>query len=303
MRGAARILDPTVHGGPLTTGASDVLVNNRPAVRVGDLHACSKHGPGPVTTGASQVWIGGRPMARDGDLCLCAGAGSGSSEVGGRAGPYEGSASWDPEKLEARAKAKGDAMTVGGSAADGLVKGKVDVLGGEVDGGVGPSGFSGKGEIYGAKAEGQVGDEDNNVGLSTKFGSAEAEGDSWVGQQDGKVGFSQKSKKGADLVTLKGRSKQTERLGDYSLETESEAEVSFLGTDGDPPVGIWGHVDTEKGEICIGGYGQTPKLFGFELEMMKQYKFRWKPSGGGGGGGSGGPPNLIAKGSGDVFLG
>lgn len=298
-RGAARVLDPTAHGGPLTTGAASVLVNGKPAVRVGDHHGCTVHGPGPVVMGAPMVWIGGRPMAREGDLCMCIGAGGGTSEQASSAGGASVSGSVDPEKLEA--KAKGEGAEWKGSAEEGKWKGDIAVAGGEIDGGISPAGVSGKGELYGVKGSGQYGDDDNNVGLEVKGGSADAEAESWAGEKDGKYGFARKESHGADAVAVKGRAKTTQGSGDYSLEETSEIGVA-LGVDTTPPLGVWAWVDPESGEICIGGQGEV-EIFGVGVEFMKQYKFRWKPGGSGGAGGAGAIPNLIAAGSPDVLLG
>ena len=42
MPAAARLLDPTSHPGAITGPCSvDVLINNRPAARKGDMHACT----------------------------------------------------------------------------------------------------------------------------------------------------------------------------------------------------------------------------------------------------------------------
>lgn len=75
MPPAARVLDPTAHGPPLTgTGSSNVLIDGMPAWRAGgDFHTCPlSSGPVPhiggmVPTGSTSVLINGMPAARLGD--------------------------------------------------------------------------------------------------------------------------------------------------------------------------------------------------------------------------------------------
>ena len=74
---AARLGDPTAHGGAVTSGNPTVLIGGQPAATVGDLHVCplcspGPHVGGPVSVGAPTVLIGGRPAARVGDACVCA---------------------------------------------------------------------------------------------------------------------------------------------------------------------------------------------------------------------------------------
>lgn len=80
---AARVMDPTMHGPPLTgAGCPTVLIGGMPAWRVGDAHTCSMvnapppagpgtpHGPGVVAMGSVTVLIGGQPAARMGDMVI-----------------------------------------------------------------------------------------------------------------------------------------------------------------------------------------------------------------------------------------
>ena len=74
---AARLGDPTAHGGTVTSGNPTVLIGGQPAAALGDLHVCplcspGPHVGGPVAAGAPTVLIGGRPAARLGDACTCA---------------------------------------------------------------------------------------------------------------------------------------------------------------------------------------------------------------------------------------
>jgi len=76
MPPAARALDQTAHGTPLSgAGSPDVIIGGQPAWRVGvDFHACPlSNGPVPhvggvVTAGSTTVLINGVPAARQGDV-------------------------------------------------------------------------------------------------------------------------------------------------------------------------------------------------------------------------------------------
>ena len=74
MPPAARILDQTAHGTPLTgVGSPNVLIGGKPAWRVGDFHTCPlvtgvvPHIGGVVPAGSTSVLINGLPAARVGD--------------------------------------------------------------------------------------------------------------------------------------------------------------------------------------------------------------------------------------------
>ncbi|MFT3801594.1 MAG: PAAR domain-containing protein [Burkholderiaceae bacterium] len=78
MPAAARLLDPTSHPGAISGPCSiDVLINNRPAARQGDPHACAlpppagPHPPSTISKGSTTVFINGRPAARQSDLAGC----------------------------------------------------------------------------------------------------------------------------------------------------------------------------------------------------------------------------------------
>jgi len=76
MPNAARVGDihtcpasngPIPHvGGPIVAGESTVLIEGRPAARLGDPCVCTG-APGAVVMGSVTVQIGGRPAARLGD--------------------------------------------------------------------------------------------------------------------------------------------------------------------------------------------------------------------------------------------
>ena len=76
MPGAARVTDPTTHGGTVVgPGVATVLIGSMPAAVVGDMHACvinPGHPPTtPFTVGSTTVMVGGRPAIRRGDVCGC----------------------------------------------------------------------------------------------------------------------------------------------------------------------------------------------------------------------------------------
>lgn len=78
MASAARIGDPTSHGGTLAPpGVPTVLIGGMPAAVVGGLHVCAIPPPPPhptttpIVAGSATVLIGGRPAARMGDSAAC----------------------------------------------------------------------------------------------------------------------------------------------------------------------------------------------------------------------------------------
>jgi uncharacterized Zn-binding protein involved in type VI secretion len=81
MPAAARALDPTNHPGVVSgPGSPDVMINLRPAARVGDSHACAlpplagPHPPTTVTKGSTTVFINKRAAARQFDPVGCGAA-------------------------------------------------------------------------------------------------------------------------------------------------------------------------------------------------------------------------------------
>jgi uncharacterized Zn-binding protein involved in type VI secretion len=76
---AARMGDPTAHGGTIILGLPTVLIGGMPAARLGDMHVCPMvtgvvpHVGGPISLGSATVLIGGMPAARMGDLVMCTG--------------------------------------------------------------------------------------------------------------------------------------------------------------------------------------------------------------------------------------
>lgn len=79
---AARVGDTTAHGGIIIEGYPAVLIEGKPAARIGDMHTCPQVIPGPqhiphvggrIITGSRTVLIGGKPAARVGDTATCQG--------------------------------------------------------------------------------------------------------------------------------------------------------------------------------------------------------------------------------------
>jgi uncharacterized Zn-binding protein involved in type VI secretion len=76
---AARLGDPTVHGGTIVVGLPTVLIGGQPASRIGDMHVCPQvtgvvpHVGGPLVLGSFTVLTGGVPQSRVGDMLICIG--------------------------------------------------------------------------------------------------------------------------------------------------------------------------------------------------------------------------------------
>lgn len=80
---AARMGDPTAHGGVIMGGCPTVLIGGMPAARLTDMHVCPfitpvvppiPHVGGPITgPGVPTVLIGGMPAACVGDMAVCTG--------------------------------------------------------------------------------------------------------------------------------------------------------------------------------------------------------------------------------------
>jgi uncharacterized Zn-binding protein involved in type VI secretion len=75
MPPAARLLDPTSHGGLISgPGVATVIISGQPAAVAGDIHICpipQPHPPSPFLAGSGTVLIGGRPALRLGDEAAC----------------------------------------------------------------------------------------------------------------------------------------------------------------------------------------------------------------------------------------
>lgn len=76
---AARMGDPTAHGGMIVVGFPTVLIGGQPAARLADMHVCPMvtvlvpHVGGPIAMGSATVLIGNMPAARMGDMATCTG--------------------------------------------------------------------------------------------------------------------------------------------------------------------------------------------------------------------------------------
>lgn len=76
---AARMGDMTSHGGAIVAGAPTVMIGNKPAARVTDMHTCPMvtgvvpHVGGPIVAGSTTVMISFMPAARMGDQATCSG--------------------------------------------------------------------------------------------------------------------------------------------------------------------------------------------------------------------------------------
>jgi len=82
MSMAARLGDPTAHGGSIVLGFPTVLIGGAPAARLTDMHACPMvtpglppipHVGGPILKGFPTVLVGNLPQSCVGDQCLCVG--------------------------------------------------------------------------------------------------------------------------------------------------------------------------------------------------------------------------------------
>ncbi len=76
---AARLMDPTIHGGMIVAGMPTVMIGGMPAARIGDMHVCPlvtvlvPHVGGPLILGAFTTLVGGPPQSRQGDMAICVG--------------------------------------------------------------------------------------------------------------------------------------------------------------------------------------------------------------------------------------
>jgi len=77
---AARLMDPTVHGGMIVgPGCPMVIIGGMPAARITDMHECPMvdgivpHVGGPIVLGSFTVIVGGMPQARETDMLVCVG--------------------------------------------------------------------------------------------------------------------------------------------------------------------------------------------------------------------------------------
>jgi uncharacterized Zn-binding protein involved in type VI secretion len=70
-KGVARFGDTGSHGGTIISGASKIIVNDRPMARVGDIYACPIHGNNPIISGVTTIFGEGMLVAHVGSKTAC----------------------------------------------------------------------------------------------------------------------------------------------------------------------------------------------------------------------------------------
>ena len=84
MPGIARDDGQDVAGGALIQGSSNVFVENKPVVRIGDAvagHGRSPHNSPTMSAGSGNVFANGIGVCREGDAASCGHTASGSGTV------------------------------------------------------------------------------------------------------------------------------------------------------------------------------------------------------------------------------
>lgn len=84
MPGVVRDTGRDFAGGPLIRGSSNVYVNNRPLVRIGDnvaRHGKGRHAAPVMAVGSGNVFTNNIPTCRAGDIATCGHPANGSSNV------------------------------------------------------------------------------------------------------------------------------------------------------------------------------------------------------------------------------
>jgi uncharacterized Zn-binding protein involved in type VI secretion len=73
MPRVARLGDPSSHGGVIVSSAARTEADGILIARVGDLHSCPipGHGVTPIVTGSPTLIVEGKPAARVGSVCGC----------------------------------------------------------------------------------------------------------------------------------------------------------------------------------------------------------------------------------------
>ncbi|CAJ0731553.1 Uncharacterized conserved protein [Ralstonia pickettii] len=59
------------HGGHVTTGSSESLLDGKPIARLHDMVDCPLHGPNSISKVSSDMLIDGQPAALHGDMTEC----------------------------------------------------------------------------------------------------------------------------------------------------------------------------------------------------------------------------------------
>lgn len=76
--------DTDTAGGTIIEGSSDVLIENKGAVRIGDAvagHGIEKHAAPKMETGSGTVFVNNIQVCREGDTADCGDAATGSGTV------------------------------------------------------------------------------------------------------------------------------------------------------------------------------------------------------------------------------
>ena len=66
-----RLGDATSHGGAVTEGSANFVVDGQPVARLGDKASCPLHGDTVISSGSETYTTDGKPTARHGDTLAC----------------------------------------------------------------------------------------------------------------------------------------------------------------------------------------------------------------------------------------
>lgn len=66
-----RLGDATSHGGKVTEGSQNFIVDGQPVARLGDKATCPIHGDTVITSGSNTYLTDEKPTAREGDTLAC----------------------------------------------------------------------------------------------------------------------------------------------------------------------------------------------------------------------------------------
>ena len=82
MPGVSRDNGQDTAGGLISQGSPDVYVENKPAVRKGDLVSPhGNHSTASMAAGSPNVYVNNLPVCREGDVATCGHVATGSSTV------------------------------------------------------------------------------------------------------------------------------------------------------------------------------------------------------------------------------
>lgn len=70
-RPVVRLGDPTTHGGVVSQGSDNFLIDGKPVARLGDKVSCPLHGDTVINSGSQTYITDGKPTARHGDKLAC----------------------------------------------------------------------------------------------------------------------------------------------------------------------------------------------------------------------------------------